>query len=163
MKTNRKQLFVSLVAGLLFGVGLAVSGMTKPSKVIGFLDPLGKWDASLMFVMMGAIAVHFVAYRLVKRRSSPYLAPSFAVPSRRDLDVKLIAGAALFGIGWGLGGFCPGPGLVSLGTGAVEVLAFVAALVGGMVGVTKIEGWLTRRAVARRERETLRGRAESAA
>lgn len=162
MKRESKQLLVSLFAGLVFGVGLAVSGMTQPSKVVGFLDPLGRWDASLMFVMAGAIAVHFVAYRLVKRRSSPLLTPTFSLPTRRDLDVKLLAGAALFGVGWGVGGFCPGPGLVSLGTGAPTVLAFVAAMLGGMFATAKLDALFTRRAKARRERAVVRGNAESA-
>lgn len=94
--------------GALFAVGLAVSGMTKPSKVIGFLDIAGAWDASLAFVMVGAIAVHFVAHRVVMRRPSPLFDEEFHLPTRKDLDVRLILGAALFGVGWGLGGFCPG-------------------------------------------------------
>lgn len=160
MKSESKQLLVSLVAGLMFGVGLAVSGMTQPGKVVGFLDPLGRWDASLMFVMAGAIAVHFVAYRLVARRGAPLLMPQFSLPTRRDLDIKLLAGAALFGIGWGVGGFCPGPALVSLATGAPTVLAFVVAMLVGTLVTARLDALLTQRANARR-RTLVRGNAES--
>jgi uncharacterized protein len=135
---------VALLSGLLFGVGLFVSGMTQPSKVIGFLDPLA-WDPSLMFVMAGAIGVHLVAYRLVRRRSSPLLAGAFSVPSRRDIDVKLLAGAAIFGLGWGLGGYCPGPSIVSLASGATGVLVFVGAMLAGMLATARLERLAARR------------------
>lgn len=123
----------ALVAGALFGVGLGVAGMTRPSKVLGFLDLTGDWDASLAFVMMGAIAVHAALYRVVRRRTSPLFDAKFHVPTRRDLDPKLLAGAALFGVGWGLGGFCPGPAVVSAMTGDRSVLLFVGAMLVGMV------------------------------
>src|SRR5690606_23616134 len=97
------------LSGLLFSLGLIISGMTRPQKIIGFLDFLGNWDPSLSLVMVGAIAVHFPAYLWVKGRSQPLWSGSFAVPSRRDVDLRLAAGAALFGIGWGLAGYCPGP------------------------------------------------------
>jgi len=119
--------------GALFAVGLAISGMTKPSKVIGFLDVAGNWDPSLAFVMMGAIAVHLVAYRIVVRRSSPLFDSKFHVPTRKDIDRRLVLGAALFGVGWGLGGFCPGPGLVSAGAGSPGAVVFVAGLTIGML------------------------------
>ena len=119
--------------GALFAVGLAISGMTKPSKVVGFLDIAGAWDASLAFVMVGAIAVHFVAYRIISRRSSPLFDAKFHLPTRKDIDTRLVLGAALFGVGWGLGGFCPGPGLVAAGAGSPNALVFVAGMTIGML------------------------------
>jgi uncharacterized membrane protein YedE/YeeE len=129
----------AFVAGALFGTGLVVSGMSSPSKVLGFLDFFGNWDPSLMFVMVGAIGVHFWAYRLRAGRSSPYFGSTFAVPSRHDLDVKLLVGAALFGIGWGLSGFCPGPSLVALPSGIAAVAIFVVTMVVGMLGAKLVE------------------------
>jgi uncharacterized membrane protein YedE/YeeE len=123
----------AFVAGVLFGAGLVVSGMSLPSKVLGFLDLFGNWDPSLMFVMIGAIGVHFWAYRLLARRSSPYFGSSFSVPTRRDLDGKLVAGAVLFGIGWGLSGLCPGPSLVALPSGFAGIVVFVVTMVLGML------------------------------
>jgi uncharacterized membrane protein YedE/YeeE/intracellular sulfur oxidation DsrE/DsrF family protein len=123
---------VPLLSGALFGAGLILSGMTQPAKVIGFLDVTGAWDPSLALVMAGAIAVHFAAYRLVPHMPSPLFAGAFALPGRRDLDAQLLGGAALFGIGWGLSGFCPGPALASLPSGTAPVLVFVAAMLGGM-------------------------------
>jgi uncharacterized membrane protein YedE/YeeE len=125
----------ALGSGALFGVGLAISGMTKPAKVVGFLDLFGAWDASLAFVMLGAVAVHFVAFRLVRGRRAPLFAARFQLPSRTDLDARLVTGAAIFGVGWGLGGFCPGPGLVSAAGGMLGALVFVA----GMIAGTKLE------------------------
>lgn len=120
-------------SGALFAVGLAISGMTRPSKVTGFLDLAGPWDASLAFVMIGAIAVHFVAHRLVRRRTSPLFDTRFHMPTRKDIDVRLLLGAAIFGVGWGLGGFCPGPGLVAAGGGSVGALTFVFGMTLGML------------------------------
>ena len=134
----------ALVAGLLFGAGLTVSGMTRPQKVIGFLDVFGTWDASLLFVMLGAIAVHFFAYRLTRGRRAPLLAAKFFVPSRRDLDVRLLIGAAVFGVGWGLGGYCPGPGFVSLASGGAGATIFVGCMLAGMFGAGKFEAALAR-------------------
>jgi uncharacterized membrane protein YedE/YeeE len=127
-----KSLLTSFFSGIIFAIGLGISGMTRPVKVIGFLDVFGEWDASLAFVMLGAIAVYFVAYRLSTRMSSPLLTPDFSLPKRGDLDVKLILGAAIFGAGWGLGGFCPGPALTSLASGALPVFIFVIAMGIGM-------------------------------
>ena len=127
-------------AGALFGVGLAVSGMTKPSKVVGFLDVAGAWDPSLMFVMLGAIAVHFVAHRLVTKRPSPLFDTRFHLPTRKDIDARLVLGAALFGVGWALAGFCPGPALVTAASGATAAIVFVAGMTVGI----KIEHWLFR-------------------
>jgi uncharacterized protein len=122
----------AFVAGLIFAVGLAISGMTQPGKVTAFLDLFGNWDPSLAFVMLGAIAVYAVFYRLIRRRATPFFAPTFSIPTRNDLDARLIGGAALFGIGWGLGGFCPGPAVTSLASGRFSVILFVTAMLAGM-------------------------------
>ncbi len=119
-------------AGALFAVGLVVGGMTDPGKVVGFLDFAGRWDPSLMFVMGGAVMVHFVLFRLVLKRPTPVFDAKFHLPTRRDVDLRLVLGAALFGIGWGLGGYCPGPGLVSIASGGVAPVLFVAAMAAGM-------------------------------
>ena len=121
----------ALLAGALFAVGLAVGGMTRPGKVIGFLDFAGDWDPSLMLVMAGALLVHGALSRLIARRPSPLFEAKFHLPTRRDIDRRLVLGAAIFGVGWGLGGYCPGPGLASL-TAGVLPLVFVAAMVAGM-------------------------------
>jgi len=121
----------TLVAGLLFAVGLAVGGMTQPAKVVGFLDVTGSWDASLMFVMMGAIAVYAPVFALVKRQSLRTLV-ALSIPTRRDLDTPLIAGSAVFGVGWGLGGFCPGPGIVAASSAATPAIVFTVAMLFGM-------------------------------
>jgi uncharacterized protein len=131
-KQRIQESLIGLGAGLLFGVGLAISGMTQPSKVVGFLDVTGNWDPSLAFVMLGAVLVYFVSNRLVARRKTPLFGDGFHLPTRRDLEPKLIAGAALFGIGWGLGGYCPGPGITSLGAGLLTPVLFVAAMAAGM-------------------------------
>ncbi|MBE7454002.1 MAG: YeeE/YedE family protein [Kofleriaceae bacterium] len=122
------------VVGALFGAGLLVSGMTQPAKVIGFLDVAGGWDPSLAFVMGGAVVVYGLAWRLVRaRRREPWFDAAFHLPTRRDLDARLLGGAAIFGVGWGLGGLCPGPGLVAAGGGATTGLAFVAAMLVGLL------------------------------
>ena len=139
---KRKTVWAGVVAfgsGALFGAGLLVSGMTLPAKVIGFLDVFGAWDASLAFVMLGAIAVHFLAYRLIRGRASPLLAQKWALPTRRDIDFKLVAGAAVFGLGWGLAGYCPGPAVVSLASGASGVIVFTAAMLAGMLAASRLE------------------------
>jgi uncharacterized membrane protein YedE/YeeE len=124
---------VAFASGLLFACGLGISGMAQPAKVVGFLDVAGEWDPSLAFVMVGAIATHALSYRLIVRRPSPILAIQFDVPMSRAVDASLVAGAALFGIGWGLGGFCPGPALVSVGGATGAALVFVPAMVVGML------------------------------
>lgn len=121
----------AFAAGALFAVGLAVSGMTQPHRVIGFLDPEA-WDPSLLFVMGGALGVHLVTYRWVRRRPSPVLDAHWHVPTRRDITPRLVGGAALFGLGWGLGGFCPGPGLASLVAGDARSAVFVGTMIAGM-------------------------------
>ena len=122
----------ALLAGILFGLGLAVSQMINPAKVLGFLDIAGRWDPSLALVMAGALAVTAFGYRLALKRPAPLLAPRFELPTVREIDRRLIAGAAVFGIGWGLVGFCPGPAIASLAFGVKESLIFVAAMLAGM-------------------------------
>lgn len=129
-----KSILLALGAGILFGGGLLISGMAQPAKVIGFLDVLGDWDPSLGFVMVGAIAVHSLAYRLVPRLQRPLWGSSWAIPTRRDIDGRLVGGAALFGAGWGLGGYCPGPALTSVVAGASSTLIFTGAMLAGMWG-----------------------------
>jgi uncharacterized protein len=128
-----KTIFAAFFSALLFGLGLGISGMTLPSKVIGFLDVTGAWDPSLMFVMVGAISVNAIAYIFVKSRSKPVLTERFHIPSKKEIDWKLIVGAAMFGIGWGIGGFCPGPAIVSLVTGDRGVLGFFGSMIAGIV------------------------------
>jgi uncharacterized membrane protein YedE/YeeE len=121
------------VVGVIFGAGLIVSGMTNANKVIDFLNPFGgAWDPSLGLVMAGAIAVHMAAFRFITSRPSPLFDGKFHLPTRSDIDVRLLAGAALFGVGWGLGGICPGPGLVAAVSMTSSVLLFVGGLVVGM-------------------------------
>lgn len=120
------------VVGALFGIGLLLSGMTQPAKVIGFLNPTHHWDPSLAFVMAGAAGVYAVLFRMIRARGRPWLDVRFHLPTRRDLDLPLILGAALFGVGWGLGGLCPGPALVGAASGNGAVIAFVAAMLAGM-------------------------------
>ena len=123
----------SLLAGLLFGLGLIVSGMVNPGKVLGFLDVAGQWDPSLMLVMGGAIAVGWVAFGIAKKRALTLIGEKIDLPTSTIIDLRLIWGSALFGIGWGLGGFCPGPALVGVGMGLPSALIFVAAMIAGMV------------------------------
>ena len=130
--------FVALLAGTLFGLGLAISGMVNPAKVIGFLDVAGGWDPTLAFVMGGALLVTIPAFRLILGRPRPVLADGFALPTNSALDRRLLGGAALFGVGWGLSGFCPGPAVAALVTGLAPVFAFVAAMVAGMVLYTRL-------------------------
>jgi len=123
----------AFAAGLVFGIGLILSGMTDPGKVIGFLDLAGRWDPSLAFVMGGAILVGFFAFRLAGRRGRTFLGGALHLPTRRDIDARLVAGSAVFGIGWGLAGFCPGPALVAFGAGIDQAALFVGAMLAGMV------------------------------
>jgi len=121
----------SLLAGLLMGSGLAIAQMINPEKVIAFLDFAGNWDPSLAVVLCAALAVSFIGYRLTIGRDQPLLANAFHIPDRRDIDMPLVAGAAIFGIGWGLGGYCPGPAIGALSLGLWEPLIFVAAMLVG--------------------------------
>lgn len=123
---------VNLTVGLLFGTGLVISGMSDPAKVLNFLDLFGEWDPSLAFVMGGAVLVAFFGYRIVLKRERPLLAAAFSVPTGKDIDSSLVVGAAIFGIGWGLGGFCPGPALTALGLAAPGTLAFLPAMFAGL-------------------------------
>jgi uncharacterized membrane protein YedE/YeeE len=125
-------LVVAFLCGALFAVGLAVSGMTHPTKVLAFLDFAGDWDPSLAFVMGSGVLVNLVVFRFVLRRPAPLLAPSFSLPTRTAIDARLLGGAAIFGVGWGLGGFCPGPALVSVVGGAAPVVGFVLAMLVAM-------------------------------
>jgi len=127
------RLLVAFLAGLLFAIGLVISGMTLPSKVVGFLDVFGHWDPSLAFVMLGAVGVYATLSRLIARRTKPVLSDSFQIPASGAIDGRLVAGAAIFGVGWGLAGYCPGPAVVSAGSGSRSALVFVSAMLGGML------------------------------
>jgi len=120
------------VWGLIFSIGLGLSGMTQPSKVVGFLDFIGDWDPSMILVMAGAVTTYFTLSRLVLQRSAPVLLTRFSLPTRIDIDGRLVAGSALFGVGWGMVGFCPGPALTSIFTGNPLVLIFVLSMSVGM-------------------------------
>jgi uncharacterized membrane protein YedE/YeeE len=130
-------ILVQFAIGLIFGLGLIIAGMSNPAKVLNFLDvggiPAGTWDASLAFVMAGAVAVTFIGFRRVLNLTRPFFAEHFYVPTRTDIDPKIIVGPAIFGVGWGLAGFCPGPALTALGFGSVSAFIFVAAMSAGMV------------------------------
>jgi uncharacterized membrane protein YedE/YeeE len=125
-------IFASWVAGVIFGLGLIVSGMADPAKVLGFLDLAGAWDPSLAFVMAGAISVAAVAFGVARERTVSFLGVEMNLPKTRRIDRRLVAGSLMFGIGWGVAGFCPGPGLVALGMGEIKALAFVVAMLAGM-------------------------------
>ncbi len=127
------RLAAALASGLLFGFGLALSGMMNPEKVLGFLDFAGEWDPSLAFVLAGAVGISAMGYGLKARMVEPLLAPRFEVPTNPKPDARLVGGAALFGIGWGLAGFCPGPALSGLALGLPQVALFVAAMLIGML------------------------------
>ena len=122
---------VSLLAGLLMGAGLAVSRMIDPEKVITFLDVAGNWDPTLAVVLFCALVVSFAGYRLQAGRAKPLLAETFQIPTRKDIDLPLVAGAAIFGIGWGLGGYCPGPAISAITLGTWEVIVFIPAMLAG--------------------------------
>ena len=124
---------VAFAVGLIFALGLGLSGMTQPGKVIGFLDVLGNWDPSLLFVMASALAVHMTAYRLIRKRASPLLAAEFEIPINRTIDRKLAVGAAIFGVGWGLAGYCPGPAIVSVASLYEKPILFVITMAIGML------------------------------
>ena len=122
----------SLLAGLVFGIGLIVSGMANPARVLGFLDLAGAWDPSLALVMIGAIAIGTAAFFIARQRAVSLLGVAMRLPASRDIDRRLIGGGLLFGVGWGIAGICPGPGVVVLGMGEVKGLVFVAAMLAGM-------------------------------
>ena len=122
----------SLLAGLVFGLGLIVSGMANPAKVIGFLDLAGRWDPSLALVMAGAIAVGAIAFAIARTRTASLLDAPMKLPSEHRIDRRLLAGALVFGVGWGIAGFCPGPALVAIGMGSTKAVVFVVAMLAGM-------------------------------
>ena len=125
--------FSALLSGLVFGLGLILSGMANPAKVLGFLDLAGAWDPSLALVMAGAIAVGFFAFLIAKMRTVSLIGAEMKLPTATHIDKRLVAGGTLFGMGWGIAGFCPGPGLVALGMGEPKALVFVAAMLAGMM------------------------------
>ena len=125
-------ILVSWVAGVVFGLGLIVSGMANPAKVLGFLDLAGRWDPSLAFVMAGAVAVGAVAFAIARRRAVSFLGAEMRLPATRAIDRRLVAGSAMFGVGWGVAGFCPGPALVAVGLAEPKAVVFVAAMLAGM-------------------------------
>jgi uncharacterized membrane protein YedE/YeeE len=130
---------VEFGVGLLFGLGLILAGMTDPSKVLGFLDLAGLWDPSLAFVMGGAILVSLGAFTMAKKRKTSFLGGAMQLPTGRDIDKRLVTGSLLFGAGWGLAGFCPGPALVSVGTGNPKAVVFVLAMLAGMALFERLE------------------------
>lgn len=132
MNRNVLQTAVALASGAVFGFGLSLSGMLNPARVQGFLAIFGDWDPSLAFVLGGAVLVAFVGFRIMDRMQSPILSETFHVPKNRKIDAPLIIGSALFGTGWGLGGFCPGPAVASLSVGLTESFVFVLAMIVGM-------------------------------
>ncbi len=129
--TAHKTRLAALAAGLLFGLGLAISQMINPQKVLNFLDVSGRWDPSLVFVMAAGVAVTLIAFRFVLRADAPLFHPQFHLPTRTDIDGSLVGGAALFGIGWGLAGYCPGPAIAALALGRLEPVIFIVALLIG--------------------------------
>jgi len=128
---------VEFLVGLLFGLGLIVSGMSDPGKITGFLDLSGTWDPSLAFVMAGAIAVGLFAFAAARRRTSAVLGGAMQLPTRREIDRRLVIGSLVFGVGWGLAGFCPGPVLVALGAGYWQAVVFTLAMLAGLA----LQGW----------------------
>lgn len=150
------RLVSTYLIGLIFGVGIAISGMANPAKVLNFFDVAGPWDPSLAFVMGGAVVVAFIGYRIVLRRPAPIIDTKFHLPDNLHLDARLLGGSALFGVGWGIAGFCPGGALPALGTGRIEVFAFVAALIAGIFVAKGLMALTHARAarLLRRETET---------
>jgi len=138
MQTH-KDTFASFIIGLIFGLGLVVGGMTDPSKVIGFLDIAGNWDPSLAFVMDGALLVGVVAFRFARHRTANFFGGAIHMPTKSDIDKRMVIGSLLFGAGWGMAGFCPGPAITSLGTGNTKALLFVLAMIAGMALFEGIE------------------------
>jgi uncharacterized membrane protein YedE/YeeE len=141
--------FSALVLGGIFGLGIAISGMANPAKIFNFFDVFGTWDPSLAFVMGGGLAVAFIGYRLIFRtRRTPILEPAFSLPTRRDIDGELIGGAAIFGVGWGIAGFCPGGAIPALGLGHSETFIFLGAMIAGIVIARLLRGIIGRPAIA---------------
>lgn len=128
-----KMMTAAFLAGAVFSLGLILSGMIDPANVLGFLDILGAWNPSLAFVMAGGLLVTVIGYRRVLRRDAPCFAEHFQVPTAKTIDAKLVIGSALFGLGWGIGGYCPGPGLAAAASGSMDAVVFVAAMLAGML------------------------------
>jgi hypothetical protein len=128
-----KQVLASMAAGLLFGIGLALSQMIDPDKVLNFLDITGNWDPSLAFVIAGALSVTLITFRIIPQRTSPLFDDKFRLPTRTDIDKPLVIGASLFGIGWGMAGYCPGPAVATLGLNGVDIIIFVFSMIVGFV------------------------------
>ena len=137
------KLYISFMVGLLFALGLGLSGMTQTQVVIGFLDIFGEWNPALLGVMAGAISVHSILYFFIRKKESPLLDTKFHVPTRKDIDKKLLFGAALFGIGWGWVGICPGPGIVASMSGNMHIITFVFSMLVGMILFKMIEKKIT--------------------
>lgn len=133
------RLLVTFLIGCLFGLGIVISGMANPAKVINFFDITGHWDPSLAFVMGGALTVTAIGYRLIFRRGAPLMAPSLNLPTKNAIDAKLLLGAATFGVGWGIAGFCPGAAIPTLSTGIADVFVFTGALIVGIL----LAKWVT--------------------
>lgn len=142
------KLIVTYLVGLIFGFGISISGMANPAKVLNFFDIAGSWDPSLIFVMGGALVTTFLGYKFVLGRTTPVFEEAFQVPSSRSIDTKLVGGSAIFGIGWGIAGFCPGGALPALGTGRWEVFVFTAALIAGILLAKFVQSNSTRRDAA---------------
>ncbi len=123
---------VAFGTGLVFALGLGLGGMTQPARIIGFLDVAGQWDPTLVFVLAGAVGTHMLAWRWIRRQRHPVLAAGFQIPRERLIDTRLVLGAALFGVGWGIGGYCPGPAITALVSGHPVALAFVGAMLAGV-------------------------------
>lgn len=141
------RLIATYLVGLVFGTGIALSGMMNPAKVLNFFDVAGSWDPSLAFVMGGALIVTFVGYRIVLKRPRPVFEPRFNLPGSRSIDARLVAGSAVFGVGWGIAGFCPGAAIPALGTLRPEVFAFVGAMIGGILVARALQSALARRSM----------------
>ncbi len=132
MKIIIKNSLSALIVGFIFALGLGISGMTQPQKVFGFLDIFGKWDPSLIFVMIGAIIFHFISFRIIKKNHKPLFSNDWHVPTKKEITPALVFGSVLFGIGWGLGGYCPGPAITSLASFETRPIMFVVSMFGGM-------------------------------
>ena len=142
------KLFFAYLSGIIFGIGISISGMVNPAKVLNFFDVAGAWDPRLAFVMGGALIITFIGYRFVLKHPAPFMATGFQLPARKDFDLPLIGGSAVFGIGWGTAGFCPGAALPALGTGRSEGLIFVATLLVGIIAAKILQSMLSNRATA---------------
>ncbi|WP_120497243.1 DUF6691 family protein [Kiloniella sp. EL199] len=139
---NIKLSFVALIAGLIFGLGLIVSEMVNPAKILAFLDVAGDWDPSLAFVMGGALVTTGIGYKLIFSRNRPVLSSDFLLPVKKEIDGKLVMGAILFGIGWGITGLCPGPALTAFTIGSTEIYVFLFAMISGIFGFKAIKRFI---------------------